>query len=209
MKKTWHVMTSLILAIMVMACSKASEAASTAVKPGTVDFTQHETFTLWEQSDFNDYYSDYSDNPVMRYVGNKFNTTLKFEQPVSGGEADSLSLMFGTGEYTDMVNLTTYTGSLQELYEDGAIIDIAQYLDYMPNFKKLLDSNEAYRKNVYTDDGKILSFRPITTVSELIWGGLMYRRDILETTKMKPPVWNHEPVPAGALKPCNAALVSG
>jgi putative aldouronate transport system substrate-binding protein len=155
----------------------------------TVDYSQHETFTIWLQADANDYYSDYSDNPVIWALNRKFNITLKFEQPVRGSERDAMSLMFGTGEYTDMIEMSNYTGSLVQLYEDGVIVDIAQYLDYMPNFKRILDTNEGYRRATYNDDGKILQLRGIDAedahyVSDVFvcWGGMVYRYDILDAT---------------------------
>ena len=146
-----------------------------------MDFSQHETFSLWLISDPNDYYSDYSENPIVRMLNEKFNVTLEYQQPATGTEADSLSLMFGTGEYTDLVDLSTYTGSVTELYTDGVIIDISQYLDYMPHLKNLLDTDEVYRKACYNDNGQILTLLSYTTNDDLAWGGMVYRRDILET----------------------------
>ena len=130
-----------------------TEAAKELVK---IDYTQPVDYTYWLYATPNDYYSDYSDNPVVWYLNKKFNMTLKFQQPAAGTEADSLNLMLGTGEYTDLIDTTQYTGSISQLYDDGIIIDIAQYLDYMPNFKKLLEENETFRKNTYNDAGKIL-----------------------------------------------------
>ena len=146
-----------------------------------VDFSQHETFTVWLQSDTYDYYADYSENPVVRFLDNKFNVTLEYQQPPAGTEQDAMSLMFGTGEYTDMVDMSYYTGSIEELYQDGSIIDIAEYLDYMPNLKKLLESDDGYRKTFYDDEGKILTLRTVNTSDELAWGGPVYRKDIIQS----------------------------
>jgi len=162
-----------------------------------VDFSEHETFTLWLQADSNDYYSDYSENPIVRYMNNKFNITLEFQQPAAGTEKDALSLMFGTGEYTDLIEMSQYSGSITDLYEEGVIIDIADYLDYMPNLSRWLETDETFRKNCYSDDGHIYTLRSIRVEDELMWGGLMYRRDILDDmTDGNPsfPSGNDEPV---------------
>jgi len=155
--------------------------AASALGEEAVDFSEHETFTYWLYATPNDYYASYSDNPVTQYLNYKFNVTIEFEQPATGTEADSLSLMFGTGEYTDAIDMAYYTGSVAELYEDGVIVDIAEYLEYMPNLKKLLDENEDYRKTCFDDYGRMLTLRGISVEDEVRWGGLVYRRDILET----------------------------
>jgi ABC-type glycerol-3-phosphate transport system substrate-binding protein len=173
-------LTAMLLAAFGVSCQK-QETGGTAQAPKTVDYSEHETFTAWLYATKSDFYSDYSENPVVRYLGNKYNITLQFQQPVSGTESDAMALMFGTGEYTDMIETTRYTGSLGDLYKDGVIIDIADYLGYMPNFKGHIDGDENIRRQFYDDDGRILTLRAIRTESELMWGGLVYRRDILET----------------------------
>lgn len=199
MKRILSVLLSLLLLVgLLAACSEEStpvapsDPGSTASPSGNagdndgkgeikaVDWSKHQEFSVWLFSDANDYYSSYSDNPVVQYLNKKFNVTLTYEQPAAGTESDSLSLMFGTGQYTDMINVSMYTGSISELYEDGVIIDIAEYLDYMPNFKALLDKNDELRKYVTNDEGRILKL-PVTAVEpETIWGSLVYRHDILD-----------------------------
>lgn len=145
-----------------------------------IDYSQPIEFSYWLMAYPNDYYSSYSDNPVVKYLNKKFNMELSFEQPAAGTERDALNMMMGTGEYTDLIDTTMYTGSIAKLYDDGVIINIADYLDYMPNYKKLLDENETFRKNTYNDEGRILKLTSMDTENETMWSGLVYRRDILE-----------------------------
>ena len=147
----------------------------------TVDYSEHVTYTYWTPSTSNEIESDYNNYAVVQFLNNKFNMTLKFQQPVSGTEVDSLNLLFGTGEYTDLIESSYYQGSIDQLFEDGVIIDIAQYLDYMPNFKAILESDEVFRKNTYNDKGQILKLPTYITEDPLHWGGMVYRKDILET----------------------------
>ncbi|MDR2785938.1 MAG: hypothetical protein LBB83_08495 [Treponema sp.] len=190
MKKTKNnrkaIKTAAVLLVMVLlitlgvSCQKQGT-GGTARAPKTVDYTEHETFTAWLYFVTDEFYSDYSENPVVRYLGNKYNVTLQFQQPVSGTETDALSLMMGTGEYTDMIEMSRYSGSLSALYDEGVIVNIAEYLDYMPNFKGHIDRDENFRRQVYDDDGRILTLRNIQTEPEFMWGGLVYRADILGT----------------------------
>lgn len=162
--------------------AESAESEEQASSEGTVDYSENETFSYWLNATniSNDFYTDYTENPVINYLDEKFNVTLEFEHPVSGAEADALALMFSTGEYTDVVDVSSYTGSINELHEDGVVIDIAEYLDYMPNLKGLLDSDEGFRKTMYNDVGKILTLRTYNTAPDLPWCGFVYRRDILE-----------------------------
>jgi len=160
--------------------SGTTESTAPTTAP-TVDYSEHEEFTLWLYAAPNDYYTDYSENPVVQYLNEKFNVTLKFQQPPSGTETDALALMFGTGEYTDAIELSTYSGSWAELYDDGVIVNLADYLAYMPNLADRMAADDNFRKTVFDDDGKMLSFRSTRDETELIWGGLVYRYDILET----------------------------
>ena len=147
----------------------------------TIDYSKPAEYTYWLYATPNDYYSNYSDNPAVQYLNQKFNLTLSFDQPAAGTETDSLNLMFGTGEYTDLIDASYYSGSIGQLYDDGVIVNIADYLDYMPNFKKLLDSDEVFRKNSYDDQGRILKLTIMNDVDSVMWGGMVYRRDILDT----------------------------
>jgi hypothetical protein len=89
--------------------------------------------------------------------------------------------MFGTGEYTDVIDVSSYTGSISELYKDGVIVDIAKYLDYMPNLKKWIETDDEVRRSAYNDDGQIFGMPDFAEDVTLQWGGMVYRRDILET----------------------------
>lgn len=146
-----------------------------------VDYSEHVTYTYWTPSTANEVESDYNNYAVVQFLNTKFNMTLKFQQPVSGTEVDSLNLLFGTGEYTDMIESAYYQGSIDQLYEDGIIIDIAKYLDYMPHFKAILEKDDVFRKNTYNDRGQILKLPTYITEDPLHWGGMVYRKDILET----------------------------
>ncbi|MDR1220385.1 MAG: extracellular solute-binding protein [Treponema sp.] len=183
-RKKGFIMTALFLAVIMLVCGCAKktsgDAAQNSGAPKTVDYTEHEQFTVWLYADPYDQYADYSENPSVWALNKKFNVTLKFEQPVRGTETDSLSLMFGTGEYTDMIEMSRYTGSIPDLLTDGVIINIAQYLDYMPNFKRLLETDDGFRRTSYDDDGHILTLKMISDPAEYLWSGLVYRYDILE-----------------------------
>ena len=45
------------------------------------DLSEHVTVTLWLFPDDYTYYSNYSDNPVVQYLNEKFNMTMDFQIP--------------------------------------------------------------------------------------------------------------------------------
>ncbi|MBN2222956.1 MAG: hypothetical protein JW708_12165, partial [Vallitaleaceae bacterium] len=217
-KQLWSLlMCMLVLVGSLSACKKSEEtntevvgeeaesqngdtSTSEVAEKVEVDFSEAAEYSYWLYATPGDYNSDYNLNPVVQYLNKKFNMTLSFQQPSAGTETDSLSLMLGTGEYTDIIDSVYYSGSINQLYEDGVIIDIAQYLDYMPNFKALLDQDETFRKNSLNDEGQLLRLPILQTVNENMWGGLVYRRDILETM-----TGNNVAFPSGNAEPTTIA----
>lgn len=146
-----------------------------------MDFSKHTNYSWWTKSNKYAFYSGYGNNPVVWYLAKKFNMTFNFQEPAQGTETNALSIMMATGDYSDIVYISEYSGSKSQLYKDGAILNIADYLQYMPNLKTLIDSDPGYRKNLYNDDGQILTLPAIGNSRQKPWGGLVYRYDILKT----------------------------
>lgn len=146
------------------------------------DESQTITISYWMYPDDYRYYNSLTDNPVVKVLDQMFNVKLEFQTPAKGSEADNFQLMLGTQDYTDIMNMTYCTESLGTLYEDGVILDLAPYIDeYMPNYKALIESNEALKRAVYDDDGHLFSLVTMDNPGRTQWGGMVYRRDILET----------------------------
>ena len=147
-----------------------------------INWDEHVTFTWWMiGTPPNDYYTSYNDNPVVNYLEHRFNVTFEFEQAVIGTEADALALMMGAGRHTDAIHLQPYPGSITQLYLDGVIIDIAQWLDYMPNLRNLIETRPEIARAAFDDDGRILTLPEFNEGTVHPWSGLVYRHDILET----------------------------
>ena len=150
------------------------------------DLSKHVTVTMWLFPDDYAYYSSYSDNPVVQYLNEKFNMTMDFQMPPMGSEQDQFNLMIGTGEYTDLFEITYSQDSTAVLYEDGVIQDLAPYVEeYMPNFKAFLEApeNADVRNALYDPEGHLFTIPAAVRVPDevILWGGMVYRRDILDT----------------------------
>ncbi|MGI6671888.1 MAG: hypothetical protein ACOX58_10020 [Christensenellales bacterium] len=149
--------------------------------PTTAFAEEPAEFTIWMPSYPTDYYSDYSENAIVQYLNERFNVKLYFQQPAAGTEQEAFNMLISTGEYTDMMALQYSTVSAQILLDEGIIVNLMDYIDNMPNFKAILENDEEARKAFLTDDGKLLALPVFYTEGRPMWGGLVYRRDILET----------------------------
>lgn len=161
------------------------------------DESQEITISYWMYADDYKHYTSLNDNPVVKILNEKFNIKLDFQTPAMGSEIDNFNLMLGTQDYTDIMNMTYCTESLSTLYQDGVILDLAPYVEeYMPNYYALIQSNETLKKSVYDDEGHLLSVAQLDNVERTQWGGMVYRRDILETMtggNVQFPSGNSEP----------------
>ena len=145
------------------------------------------TFWLYKGVD-SQYYSDYSKNPALEYAvkQNEEKTGKKrdfeFWVPAGGSSQESFQTMIGSGDYADVFDGSISSGAM-ELYEDGVILDLTDYVnDYMPNYKALLDANPEIKNGVtFNIDGeeRILSVTGMCDDYDSNWYGYMYRRDWL------------------------------
>ena len=64
--------------------------------------------------------------------------------------------------------------------DDGVIVDLTDYVDKcMPNFSKLINENPNFKRDVMTDDGKILYIPYIREDKELcVFQGQVIREDL-------------------------------
>ncbi len=145
------------------------------------------SFTWWiSQGADASYYENYKDNPSIKYLLSKpwgeNDTMLEFDffVPVAGAQQDNFVTLLNSGEYTDVMEMTYFRGSLVELYESGTILDLTPYVEqYMPNYKAWLERYpDLALTATNTVDGE-KKYLQIFSYSEhsAAWGGYMYRRD--------------------------------
>ena len=174
------------------------EAPEESAETPADDLSQHREITAWLYADDYKYFGSKDEAPLVKYLNEKFNCNVTFQQPPVGSETDSFNMMLGSNEYTDVMELTYSIDSPATLYEDGVIIDLAPYLEtYMPNYYAWLNdpAHEEERKALYDDEGHcfVITAEAGDGTPSLVWGGMVYRKDIIDTmTGGSPP-----PIPAG------------
>ena len=145
--------------------------------------TEEDTFTIWMGSSVDSaYYANYGDNPIIQYLEKKFDINLEFIAPVVGNETDNFNTLIATGDYPDMMDLSFYTGTIADLYDngDGVCLDLTQLInDHMPNYKAFLEANKTGATAYAAVDGKYLTLNNYNSDIPQQWGGYLYRRDWL------------------------------
>ncbi len=141
----------------------SSEAASQPEEP-TVDTSETQSISIFMQADDVPEGTPGDDGAVLNYWKEMFNLEIEWQKPPQGSEQEQLSMMFGTGDYTDVIDLGFNTENLSTLCQDGVIYELSEYIDkYMPNYKAVLEANPDVKSALYDDEGHIYS---IATVQE-------------------------------------------
>lgn len=161
--------------------SQSSPESSSVTEEGTaaVDTSEHIDVSIFVQAD-DVAEGDSEEAPVIQYWSDLFNLTVEWQKPPQGSEQEQLNMMLGTGDYTDVIDLGFNTENLATLCDDGVIYELSEYIDqYMPNYKAFLEENPDVASALYDDEGHIYNVAIIQEDPKQ-WGGLVYRRDILE-----------------------------
>lgn len=182
--------------------SQSSDSAATPSETGEtsasgLDMSETLTYSVFIQADdVPDPQGAYENSAVVNYWQDMFNIKMEWQLPPQGSESDQFTLMIGTGDYTDIMDMSFNTENLSTLCDDGVIYDLTPYIEeYMPNYYTYLQENDDVRTALYDDDGQIYTLAVIQENPKQ-WGGLVYRKDILDTMtdgNIQFPSGNDEP----------------
>lgn len=200
MKKT-RLFSLLLVVVMLLASMTTAFAASfdddyyhppkinEGQYPFTTDGVSLEYWIVVSQTTLN-IIDSYDQNACFDEVQKATGVDIKFIHPTVGQEKEQFQNMMASGILPDMICLTSesyYTGGLKAMYEDGAIIDLAPYLDeYAPQFKSVLYHNEdAVRQ--FVNDGQVYGFPELGYDGAMPYNYALVHADWLEEFNMKQP----------------------
>ena len=229
MKRRW---ISLLLTGTLVLGSLAMSGCGNSSDSGDAD-----TFSWWIVTTDGDgtYYDKYEDHPGVQWLNNQYwdvdnhtlgeegkgeNIKFTFQTPIAGSETDNFNTMISTGEYTDLVDLSYYTGSIASLVDDGVLLDITEYVEeYMPDYVALLEEHPAWKSQVTTtdEDGNVhYYYLPLLNDGARDpWDGFVYRRDwVVKYAEPTEYVWDWDSAYVQenghpAVTPLEAAVESG
>jgi putative aldouronate transport system substrate-binding protein len=191
MKKRFSVFLTIILVLTLLAaCSNAKNKGDStntsneqAKGTTTADTTlQEKTFTFLDYSNPSWPYN--KDWPVWKFIKEKTGVTLDVQVP-SGEMNDALNLTVASGNMPDL--MFTFDKNLADKFgQQGALANILDYVDIMPNFKQWMDKYPQDTQNVLSADGKMYMF-PNQGIGLTNRMHYLYRKDIFEKNNLKEP----------------------
>lgn len=138
--------------------------------------------------------ADLNDGEFWQWYEELTNVHIEFTVPATGSESDAFNLLFASGDMPDIVysqpDSQTYRGGQDAAIEDGYFIDMAEYLDYAPNYVSWLNSHDEYAKAAYSDTGKLYGFWGAWQTDEdttYADQGISIRQDFLDAVNMEIP----------------------
>ncbi|WP_254075563.1 extracellular solute-binding protein [Paenibacillus tritici] len=122
--------------------------------------------------------------PVWSWLKEKTGVTLKVQTP-SGELEESLNLAIASKNLPDILYMPNRKES-NKFGQQGALVDIKEYMDKMPNLSKWIQQYPDEAKAALSADGKMYMFpnQGFGETNRLVW---MYRKDVFDKEGLKAP----------------------
>lgn len=154
-----------------------------------------DTLTYWCKMDAGvaTHAQTYNEMEMYKKMEELTGVHIDFTHPPMGQEGEQFKLLFASNERPDLIEFSwsSYTGGPQKAIDDGMILDISEYLDYAPNFKKALEADtelaEAYRKATILPSGAIYGFPTFNVGEYRTFCGPTIRKDWLDELGLEIP----------------------
>ena len=131
---------------------------------------------------------DLMNHQVWSYLKENSGIDLQLTVVDSWTMSEKLNLMLASGDYTDLLNLASYTAGVEAAYDEDIIIDLGDDLEAdMPNYWKIIHSDQTLLGEVQ-DGEKFLAIYAIKDqVANPTGMGPFIRRDWLEDLDLEVP----------------------
>jgi putative aldouronate transport system substrate-binding protein len=133
---------------------------------------------------------DLANRPLNKELTRLTGVTIKYTMTTNSDYDTKLNLLISSGDAPDFFGPpSNYPGGMVKMANDGLIVDLSQYLDTdLPNLKRLFDEHPEWRKEAFTDDGRLLAFPRIMDDKRLaVFAGPMVRKDLLDKANLPIP----------------------
>ncbi|WP_168119553.1 extracellular solute-binding protein [Paenibacillus sp. HB172176] len=122
---------------------------------------------------------------VYDYIKEKTGVTLDVQIPSGNLLEDATSLAIASGEMPDLI-WSQSKASADKFGQQGALVNILDYVDEMPNFKAWMEDHQTETQNMLSSDGKMYEF-PNSGLGESNRRTWMYREDIFKEQGLSTP----------------------
>lgn len=166
-----------------------------APEPFELPITQEETtLTLWMRTEpFTIAYPEITmDNATFyKEMAKRTNVNVEITGVIAFQASEQFNLMVASGEYCDMIGrfATFYTAGLDAGIDNGVIVDMSEFMEtYMPNYNYALQTNDSFRRDCTTAEGRIGAANSLYEISEGEQIGPVIRKDWLDELGLEMPV---------------------
>lgn len=177
------------------AVSEVEEIAIPEPEPFALPITEEETtLTLWMRTEpFTIAYPEITmDNATFyKEMAERTNVNVEITGVIAFQATENFNLMVASGEYCDMIGrfATFYTAGLDAGIDNGVIVDMGEFLeDYMPNYNYALQTNDIFRRDCTTAEGRVGAANSLYEISEGEQIGPVIRQDWLDELGLDMPV---------------------
>lgn len=134
---------------------------------------------------------------VFQEMEKRTNVKINWIYPPVGSEADNFTMLVASDSLPHVfICPPAYPGGETKAVKDEVYLDLTSYYEkgLMPNLQYLCETYEDLEKDIFNDEGRILSFPMIDIVPASPWSGIWIRQDWLDELDMDIPVtvedWN-------------------
>ena len=141
--------------------------------------------------------ADFNDSEFFKWYEELTGVHINFIVPASGSEAESFQLLFASDEMPDMIYgypaqaAYSYRSGQDKAIDDGYFVDVAEHLDWAPNYASWLANHDNLRQASYSDTGKLYGMWGIWSdidPNEIYADyGLSIRKDYLDKVGLEVP----------------------
>jgi putative aldouronate transport system substrate-binding protein len=132
--------------------------------------------------------SQLNDKLIAKEIEKRTGITVDFQSYSATTYEDKLRLVVASGKLPDIFN-GLRPDELKKIGQQKAVVAINDYVDMLPNFKKLYIDENPWVVSSYGDENNKLYTWPIYNMNRDVNHGMMYRKDIFDKNNI--PEWTN------------------
>jgi len=133
--------------------------------------------------------ADFSQNVFWQWITEVTGVQIKWNILSGDTYNEQFNLMLVSEDYPDIANgnVNLVNASPDLAYEDGVLVDLAEHIDWIPNYKASLDIAMGGYKGHLTDGGRLLGFWQLRDRTQPSFLGYFVRQDWLNDLGLELP----------------------
>ncbi len=133
---------------------------------------------------------DFNDILAFQEMEKRTGVHIEWTHAVAGQDTEAFNLMLASRDLPDLIrnNIGTAGKEAIKYVQDDVIIDISPYMEYAPNFKKIIDDDAELYRQLSDDNGGIYFFPSLNEdPGTRAYRGFIIRQDWIDKVGMSMP----------------------